>query len=315
MLNRRHLRIKVLQILYAFFQSKEIDVVKAQNELLLSVERMYDLYLYLLLTIPELKRAAETNNENRKNKLRPNESDLMPNLKWVENILVLKIEESKELNKVSSARKVNWLGAENQEIFRKMFLQVKDSETYFEFMENGLKDFEEDKKFALALFKNEIINSEFLHNYIEDKSIYWLDDIDLCCSMALKTLKTAAPDKEISILSLYKEDDDEKEFILNLCRNTIEMDVENEKLIETLAVNWEVDRIAKMDVLLLKMALVELQTCSSIPTKVTMNEYIEISKFYSTPKSNLFINGILDKAISQLTKEKKIKKIGRGLVS
>ena len=315
MLNRRHLRIKVLQILYAFFQSKEIDVVKAQNELLLSVERMYDLYLYLLLTIPELKRAAETNNENRKNKLRPNESDLMPNLKWVENSLVLKIEESKELNKVSSARKVNWLGAENQEIFRKMFLQVKDSETYFEFMENGLKDFEEDKKFALALFKNEIINSEFLHNYIEDKSIYWLDDIDLCCSMALKTLKTAAPDKEISILSLYKEDDDEKEIILDLCRNTIEMDVENEKLIETLAVNWEVDRIAKMDVLLLKMALVELQTCSSIPTKVTMNEYIEISKFYSTPKSNLFINGILDKAISQLTKEKKIKKIGRGLVS
>ena len=315
MLNRRHLRIKVLQILYAFFQSKEIDVVKAQNELLLSVERMYDLYLYLLLTIPELKRAAETNNENRKNKLRPNESDLLPNLKWVENSLVLKIEESKELNKVSSARKVNWLGAENQEIFRKMFLQVKDSETYFEFMENGLKDFEEDKKFALALFKNEIINSEFLHNYIEDKSIYWLDDIDLCCSMALKTLKTAAPDKEISILSLYKEDDDEKEFILNLCRNTIEMDVENEKLIETLAVNWEVDRIAKMDVLLLKMALVELQTCSNIPTKVTINEYIEISKFYSTPKSNLFINGILDKAISQLTKEKKIKKIGRGLVS
>lgn len=315
MLNRRHLRIKVLQILYAFFQSKEIDVVKAQNELLLSVERMYDLYLYLLLTIPELKRAAEVNNENRKNKLRPNESDLLPNLKWVENSLILKIEESKELNKVSSARKVNWLGAENQEIFRKMFLQVKDSETYFEFMENGLKDFEEDKKFALALFKNEIINSEFLHNYIEDKSIYWLDDIDLCCSMALKTLKTAALDKEISILSLYKEDDDEKEFILNLCRNTIEMDVENEKLIETLAVNWEVDRIAKMDVLLLKMALVELQTCSSIPTKVTMNEYIEISKFYSTPKSNLFINGILDKAISQLTKEKKIKKSGRGLVS
>lgn len=315
MLNRRHLRIKVLQILYAFFQSKEIDVVKAQNELLLSVERMYDLYLYLLLTIPELKRAAEINNENRKNKLRPNESDLMPNLKWVENSLVLKIEESKELNKVSSVRKVNWLGAENQEIFRKMFLQVKDSETYFEFMENGLKDFEEDKKFALALFKNEIINSEFLHNYIEDKSIYWLDDIDLCCSMALKTLKTVVPDKEISILSLYKEDDDEKEFILNLCRNTIEMDVENEKLIEILAVNWEVDRIAKMDVLLLKMALVELQTCSNIPTKVTMNEYIEISKFYSTPKSNLFINGILDKAISQLTKEKKIKKIGRGLVS
>lgn len=315
MLNRRHLRIKVLQILYAFFQSKEIDVLKAQNELLLSVERMYDLYLYLLLTLPEVKRAGEINNENRRKKIRPNESDLKPNVKWVKNSLVLKIEESKELNKISAKRKVNWLGAENQEIFRKMFLELKDSETYFEFMENGLKDFEEDKKFALALFKNEIINSEFLHNYIEDKSIYWLDDIDLCCSMALKTLKTVVPDKEISILSLYKEDDDEKEFILNLCRNTIEMDVENEKLIEILAENWEVDRIAKMDVLLLKMALVELQTCSNIPTKVTMNEYIEISKFYSTPKSNLFINGILDKAITLLTKEKKIKKLGRGLIT
>jgi transcription antitermination protein NusB len=315
MLNRRHLRIKVLQILYAFFQSKENDVLKAQKELLLSVERMYDLYLYLLLTLTEVKRAADTNNENKKNKLRPEESDLMPNLKWVENKLLVSIEQSAELKKISEKRKINWLGAENQEIFRKMFLQIKDSETYFEFMNNGLNDFEEDKKFALALFKNEIVNSEFLHHFIEDKSIYWLDDIDLCCSMAIKTLKTGEVDKEISLLPLYKENDDEKEFILNLCRNTIEMNEQNESLIEILAENWELDRIAKMDVLLLKMALVELQTCSNIPTKVSMNEYIEISKFYSTPKSNLFINGILDKAIVLLTKEKKIKKIGRGLMS
>ncbi len=315
MLNRRHLRIKVLQILYAFFQSKENDVLKAQKELLLSVERMYDLYLYLLLTFSELKRAAETSNEIKKNKLRPDESDLKPNLKWVENKLVLKIEQTDALNKIANTRKINWSGVENQELFRKMFLQLKESETYFEFMGKGLNDFEEDKKFALALFKNEIVNSEFLHHFIEEKSIFWQDDIDLCCSMAIKTLKISTEDKPISLLPLYKENDDEKDFILNLCRDTITMNDQNEKLIEILAENWELDRIAKMDVLLLKLALTELQTCSNIPTKVTMNEYIEISKFYSTPKSNLFINGILDKAIVLLTKEKKINKIGRGLMS
>ena len=315
MLNRRHLRIKVLQILYAFFQSKENDVLKAQKELLLSVERMYDLYLYLLLTFSELKRAAETSNEIKKNKLRPNESDLKPNLKWVENKLVLKIEQTDALNKIANTRKINWSGAENQELFRKMFLQLKESETYFEFMGNSLNDFEEDKKFALALFKNEIVNSEFLHHFIEEKSIFWQDDIDLCCSMAIKTLKISTEDTPISLLPLYKENDDEKDFILNLCRDTITMNDQNEKLIEILAENWELDRIAKMDVLLLKLALTELQTCSNIPTKVTMNEYIEISKFYSTPKSNLFINGILDKAIVLLTKENKINKIGRGLMS
>lgn len=315
MLNRRHLRIKVLQILYAFFQSKENDVLKAQKELLLSVERMYDLYLYLLLTFSELKRAAETSNEIKKNKLRPDESDLKPNLKWVENKLVLKIEQTDALNKIANTRKINWSGAENQELFRKMFLQLKESETYFEFMGNGLNDFEEDKKFALALFKNEIVNSEFLHHFIEEKSIFWQDDIDLCCSMAIKTLKISTEDKPISLLPLYKENDDEKDFILNLCHDTITMNDQNEKLIEILAENWELDRIAKMDVLLLKLALTELQICSNIPTKVTMNEYIEISKFYSTPKSNLFINGILDKAIVLLTKEKKINKIGRGLMS
>lgn len=315
MLNRRHLRIKVLQILYAFFQSKENDVLKAQKELLLSVERMYDLYLYLLLTFSELKRAAETSNEIKKNKLRPDESDLKPNLKWVENKLVLKIEQTDALNKIANTRKINWSGAENQELFRKMFLQLKESETYFEFMGKGINDFEEDKKFALALFKNEIVNSEFLHHFIEEKSIFWQDDIDLCCSMAIKTLKISTEDTPISLLPLYKENDDEKDFILNLCRDTITMNDQNEKLIEILAENWELDRIAKMDVLLLKLALTELQTCSNIPTKVTMNEYIEISKFYSTPKSNLFINGILDKAIVLLTKEKKINKIGRGLMS
>jgi N utilization substance protein B len=315
MLNRRHLRIKVLQILYAFYQSNETDVVKAQKEVLFSVERMYDMYLYLLLTLAEVKRAAENKMEERKKKFRPTPEDLNPNLKLVQNKIISQLESSSDLRKLSEQRKVNWIGAVNQEIFRKMYLHIMESEIFFDHMNNGLSGFEEDRAFAVHLFKTEIANSSYLYHFFEEMSIHWLDDLDLCCSMVLKTLKTVSENGDLNVLPLFKEDDDEKEFILQLVKRTIEMDSENEILINELAENWELDRIARMDILLLKMGITELQNFSSIPTKVTLNEYIEISKFYSTPKSNVFINGILDKAISKLSKEKKIIKIGRGLLS
>jgi N utilization substance protein B len=315
MLNRRHLRIKVLQILYAFYQSNENDVLKAQKEVLFSVERMYDMYLYLMLTLAEIKRAAENKIEERKKKFRPTPEDINPNLKLVENKLINQLESCDHLRKLSEKRKVNWTGAVNQEIFRKMYLQILESEVFFEHMNNGLAGAEEDRAFAVHLFKTEIANSSYLYNFFEELSIHWLDDLDLCCSMVLKTLKAIPESGEFKVMPLFKEDDDEKEFILQLVKRTIEMDAENESLINELAKNWELDRIARMDILLLKMGISELQSFSSIPTKVTLNEYIEISKFYSTPKSNVFINGILDKAISRLTKEKKILKTGRGLLS
>jgi N utilization substance protein B len=133
--------------------------------------------------------------------------------------------------------------------------------------------------------------------------------------MVLKTLKSWKPGQQVEVMPLYKADDDEKEFVLTLLHQTIKNDTQHETDILVLADNWELDRIAKMDMLLLKMGLTELQFCQSIPTKVTLNEYIEISKFYSTPKSNVFINGILDKAIAKLTQEKRIQKIGRGLLN
>src|SRR5574343_18761 len=162
---------------------------------------------------------------------------------------------------------------------------------------------------------DEIANSELLYNFFEEKSIHWMDDIDLACSMVLKTLKSVNEGEVIELLPLYKVDDDEQDFIRDLLRKTISMDKENEALIDDLTKNWELDRIAKMDVILMKMAITELQIFNNIPTKVTLNEYIEISKFYSTPKSNGFINGILDKAIDRLQAEKKIVKIGRGLMN
>jgi N utilization substance protein B len=194
-----------------------------------------------------------------------------------------------------------------------MFLQIRESETYFEFMNNENSGFEDDLSFAVALFKTEIANFPLLYNYFEERDIHWLDDIDLACSMVLKTIKSFDAEGKNEIMPLYKDEADEKEFIQLLFRKTILMDTESEKLIDELTSNWELDRIAKMDIILMKMAIAEFQIFNNIPTKVTLNEYIEISKFYSTPKSNGFINGVLDKAIARLQKEGKIKKVGRGL--
>ena len=315
MLNRRHLRIKVLQALYAYYQSDEDSFHKSEKDLLEAVEKIYDLYIYLLLSFGELKSIAERRIEDNKKKIRPSEEEVNPNLKFVNNQIIQILEDNKDLRVAYEERKVNWVGDDVQEMFRKMLLHIRESETFFEFMNNGEAGFEEDRQFALSLFKVEIANYPLLYDFFEEKSIQWLDDIDLACSMVLKTIKNFSEEGDNSILALYKDKDDELSFIKNLLRKTISMDKENETIIDELTNNWEFDRIAKMDVILMKMAITEFQIFNNIPTKVTLNEYIEISKFYSTPKSNTFINGILDKAIRKLTDENKIQKVGRGLVN
>ncbi len=313
MLNRRHLRLKVLQSLYAYFQTEGGDIAISERELMNSVDRIYDLYLYLLLTFEELKRQGVRRIEENKKKIRPKYEDLNPNRKFVENKVIDLLEKHEMLRTNSENTKVNWIGDEHQEMFRKMYLGMRESETYFEFMNNETEGFEEDLAFAVAIFKTDIANSPLLYSFFEEKSIHWLDDIDLACSMVIKTIKSFSSDGENAILPLYKDEEDETTFIKELLRKTISMDIENEKLIDDLTSNWELDRIARMDVILMKMAITELQIFNNIPTKVTLNEYIEISKFYSTPKSNGFINGVLDKAIDRLDSQGLIKKVGRGL--
>jgi N utilization substance protein B len=262
-----------------------------------------------------MKRAAENKLADKKNKIRPSEEDLHPNVKFVSNEIITALENSSSLKVLSEKRKLNWMGVENQELFRKIFQHTLENETYFQYMNNGLTGFEEDRAFGIAIFKEDLANSDLLYHYFEEKSINWIDDLDLCCSMVIKSIKGIQEKEEFIPLPLFKENDDEKEFLVQLFLKTLQNNKESEELIGELADNWELDRIAKMDMLLLKMGLTELQIFPSIPTKVTLNEYIEISKFYSTPKSNLFINGILDKAIGKLTLEKKIVKSGRGLIN
>lgn len=317
MLNRRHLRIKVLQILYAFFQNEDKDPLKAEKELFRSIDKMYELYLYLLLTFEELVTFADQQIEDRQKKINPTQSDLNPNRNFVDNPIFKYFATNHELRKNSEEHKINWSGAVRNDLMKKMFLHVSKTDMYKDYLEKENVDFEEHKKFALSVFKTEIANFDLLHDFFENESIYWIDDIDLICSMVLKTIKgiNKKDDASSHILPLYKDEEDEREFVKALIRQTIANDEENTKLIDRLTENWELDRIAKMDIILLKMALTELTELPSIPKKVTLNEYIEISKYYSTPKSQVFINGILDKAVDLLDKEGKLVKSGRGLIN
>jgi N utilization substance protein B len=308
MLNRRHLRIKVLQVLYAYFQSNGNDFKVVEKELMNSIERIYDIYLYLLLAFEELKEVEEQKNAESKLKSRST------NDRFVQNKTIALITESSELREAAENNSVNWIGDEHREMFKKIMQQIRESELFFNYMQADSDSFEDDKNFTVALFKAEIANSQLIYNFFEEKSIHWLDDIDLACGIALKTIKQATEGKAINIHPLFKDPEDEIPFVKTLLRKTIANDQENVLLIDELTKNWELDRIAKMDIILMKMAITELQEFNNIPKKVTLNEYIEISKFYSTPKSSGFINGILDKAIDRLDKEKKIQKIGRGLI-
>jgi len=315
MLNRRHLRIKVLQALYAYYQSNEDSFRRTENDMMEAIERIYDLYIYLTLTFAELTAIAAHRVEENKKKIRPSDDEMNPNMKFIDNQLIKMLDENKELRRISEEVKVNWVGDDHQEMFKKMLLHIRESETYFEYMNSETNSFDEDKQFAIALFKNEIANYPLLYDFFEERSIQWMDDIDLACTMVIKTIKGFTEEGEGLILKLYKDKEDELEFVRELLRKTISLNKENETVIDDLTKNWDIDRIAKMDIVLMKMAITEFQIFNNIPTKVTLNEYIEISKFYSTPKSHTFINGVLDKAIGVLNKEGKILKVGRGLIN
>lgn len=317
MLNRRHLRIKVLQVLYAFYQTEDEDILKSEKQLLTSIDRMYDLYLGFLLTFEEIHQFSLQRIEDRLKKVRPTDDDLTPNRKFVNNAIFNQLMLNKDLKKRAEERKVNWVGAVENDLMKKMFLHIVESEVFNAYMESEESSYEIDRQFAVELFKKDIANFELIHDYFEDKNIFWLDDIDLMCSMVIKTIKLMEEgDSEFKpMLDLHKDEEDELNFVKKLIRETAKMDDENTRLIDELTMNWELDRIAKMDIILLKMAITELKVHSSIPKKVTLNEYIEISKFYSTPKSQVFINGILDKAIPLLEERGELKKSGRGLIN
>jgi transcription antitermination protein NusB len=313
MLNRRHLRIKVLHILYAFYQEDERDMVKAEKQLFFSIDKMYEMYIYLIALIVEMQDAAIEKIETGRNKKLPSQEDLHPNTKFVTNRPLRVLANSKILRKEMEQMKLSWV--DNPDLIKHIFRMLIETEDYKEYMESDERGFDHDREYLLRFFKRHIINNELLHDYFEEKSIFWNDDLDLTSSMVLKTVKMIEDgDADLTLLPLWKEDDDEKNFVTELFRKTLTQAEENEKMIESFTKNWDIDRIAVIDTILMKMALAEARIFESIPLKVTLNEYIELSKYYSTPKSNGFINGVLDQMFSKMNEDGMIKKIGRGLL-
>lgn len=314
MLNRRHIRIKVMQLLFAYYSEEKPDVAKYEKLVFESFDRFKDLYIALLLLPGEMQAKAIEKIEAGLAKKLPSHDDLHPNTKFVTNGLIRILSNSKTLEKAGKGIHLNWRN--NDDLMRQLFKMTIDTEDYKEYMNSKERGFEHDREYLLRLLRRHWVNFELLHDYLEDVGIFWNDDMDLAASMAIKSIKSIKEqDDDVELLPLWKEgDDEEQQYARDLFRKTLTMGSENEKLIAAGASNWEADRIALMDMVILKMALAEARHFDSIPLKVTMNEYIELANYYSTPKSNVFINGLLDALFPKMQADGLIKKVGRGLV-
>jgi N utilization substance protein B len=312
MLNRRYLRIKVLQALYSFFHDENKNMVKQEKELLKSVETIYDLYIYLIIIFKEIRLSADRLLEERKKKHLPTAEDINPNRRFIDGALMLKIDSSTALAHEKTNRRLGWTSEEDS-LIKSLYTKITSFPDYIAYMADTEKSFEKGKKLLIAIYKKLIAEDESVKQHLFETNIHWSSDFFLVNVCVAKTLEACTEDKDFELMPLYKAEDD-KDFMLELFRKTILTDTENIALITEKISNWEPDRIATMDFILMKMALSEVMTFPGIPVKVTLNEYIEISKLFSSPKSNTFINGILDAIVKDLKKKGKFTKVGRGLI-
>jgi len=313
MISRRQLRIKVLQTTYAYYKGDKQDIARAEKELHFNIQKTYDLYHYLFLLLIDIVLYAESRIEIARNKLVPTEDDLNPNLRFVNNRVIEHIRNSDQLLKYVDQRKLNW--ANYPELIKELYSEIIQDEVFKRYMHSEESDILEDRKLLGHVLSNIILLNESMDQCLEEQSIYWNDDIEFTVSMMLKTLKRIDADSpnDNFLLDLFKNSEDE-DFAVDLLRKTIVKKDEAIGYIKSNTRNWDVERIAFMDILIMQMAVAELMSFPSIPTKVTLNEYLEISKIYSTNKSSVFINGVLDKVVGDLKEEKKIRKSGRGLI-
>ncbi|ARV05415.1 transcription antitermination factor NusB [Polaribacter sp. SA4-10] len=312
MINRRHIRVKVMQSVYAMLQSHNDDIIREEKFLKHSILKMYDLYVLNLQLLVEVQKLAAKKMALSKKKILATKEDLRPNTKFIDNKIINTIAESIsvegyiELNNLN-----NW--ELDKEYVRIIFEELQKSDLYKNYLETEEESFKADKAFVIDFFKEIIAPNDKLGAFFEDTMISWVDDIPFVNTWVVKTLSKQKENSTFFLSSLYKDKDDE-DFVSQLFRKTVLKHKEYEQDITEKTPNWETDRIADIDMILIKMSLTEFMNFPSIPTRVTINEYIEISKDYSTEKSSYFINGVLDKISRDFIENKRIVKIGRGLL-
>ncbi|MFO8146723.1 MAG: transcription antitermination factor NusB [Bacteroidota bacterium] len=314
MLTRRHIRVKVMQSLYAFHQSKNQNFNAEEKFLLKSMKEMYDLFLLILKLMIEIKSYSEKYLDKSQKKFLATQEEMDPNMKFVNNMVLKILEDNIELQNALEERAISHWNRDGEYVAI-LWEEIRNSAAFHEYMATRTPSFKEDKNFIINLLKEVIAPNEKLYDYLEDTKLTWLDDLPLVNTAIMKylnKLKENTP-QDAKLPKLYKSPDDEQ-FAIDLFRKVYLNDEElaNEMLGKT--PNWDKERIAEIDTILIKMALCEFLQFSSIPVKVTINEYLEIAKEYSTPKSSIFINGVLDKISKEYQEEKRLNKIGRGLM-
>ena len=315
MLNRRYLRIKVLQALYSWFQADNDDLVKTEKEMLASIDKVYDLYLLMLLVVIELVDSAEKLMESNKLKNFATDEELSPNLHFIENKAVKLLRNNVEFNRHISAKRINW--AIHSDVIRKLYRKIEADDLFKKYMlveESGLK---KDKAYVVDMYEKFVVNNEFFEQIAEEESIYWSLDLELVHVNVMKTfekMKVVQDGNSKVLLDVFRDKEDDIKFTKELLRKSLVNNKEYSDLIEKYTTNWEVDRLAKIDIILLKLAMTELDHMPTIPVKVSMNEYIDLSKHFSTPKSKNFINGVLDHVVADWKEEGRLSKSGRGLM-
>ena len=307
MINRVLIRLKVIQVIYAYYQNGSRNVEAAEKELFYSLSKAYDLYNYLLLLMVEVTRFADRRIDNRRHKLRPTEEDLNPNTRFIDNAFIAQLTANKQLEEFAANQKRTW--DDEGDFVRNLFEEIEATEAYQAYMAKGTLTYEDDRELWRKLYRQVIMPNEQIDEILEEQSLYWNDDKTIVDTFVLKTIKRFEPENgdEQELLPEFRDEED-KLFASRLLRSAINNAEAYRSLMANNAKNWDMERFAFMDILIMQVALAEIICFPGIPVSVSLNEYVEVAKMYSTPKSGSFINGMLDNIVNQLKKENKLNK-------
>ncbi len=307
MINRVLIRLKIVQIVYAYYKNSGKSIKTAEDEMFFSLSKAYDLYNYLLLLIAGVTHYAADRISFKSFKLRPTDSDINPNLKFVNNRFVAQLQCNEQLCKFAEKSKVNWV--DNSDFVRRLLDKIEESDIYKEYMASETSSYEEDKEVWRKLYKAFVYDNEELDALLEEQSLYWNDDKSIVDTFVVKTIKRFEESAGAGqpLLPEYKDVDD-MDFARKLFRNAIANAEQYRELMGENSKNWDMSRFAFMDVVIMQVALAEILSFPDIPLNVTLNEYVEIAKYYSTAKSGSFVNGLLDSVTKKLRAEGKIDK-------
>ena len=307
MINRVLIRLKIVQIVYAYYQNGGKNLDTAEKELFFSLSKAYDMYNYLLLLMDELTKQAQRKQSAAKSKLLPTAEELYPNTKFVDNRFIAQLEVNKQLLEFSETQKKTW--ENDSEFVKSLCEKIMDSDIYKEYMASETSSYEEDRELWRKIYKRIIFNNNELDQVLEDQSLYWNDDKEIVDTFVLKTIKRFEEENgaKQELLPEFKDEEDQ-DFARRLFRRTILNADYYRHLISENTRNWDLDRVALMDIIIMQIALAEILSFPNIPVSVTLNEYVEIAKLYSTPKSGSFINGTLDGIVKILKQDGKLTK-------